>query len=488
VPQLYYGSPLNQDIFWWDDSNTHVYYVVSDRGYQGYSLVRVNGRTGAAKVLVHEEADTGIDPRMTRGGQPNIRVIAEGSEVVWFSQRDGWGHLYLYDAESGSIKNRITEGPWAVAEIEHIDEENRTVYFTAVGREQGRDPYYQHLYRTSLDGGSVELLTPEDAHHKVSFAPSGGYFVDTYSRLDMPPRSVLRTTAGECVLELEEADDTQLQAMGWTYPERFCVKGRDGQTDIYGIILRPSNFNEQDKLPVLDDIYAGPQTNRAHVSFGHSAEKRSAGFWQAQALAELGFVVVMIDGMGMPYRSKAFQDYAFRDLADGGVDDHIAALRQLADKYPYMDLERVGIYGHSAGGYSSAHAILAYPEFFEVAVSTAGNHDHRLDEAVWVERYMGLPVEDHYREQANSSIAHRLEGKLLLMHGEMDENVHPASTLQLVDALIKADKDFDMFILPNRPHACTGDPFFIRKRWEYFVRHLLGAEPPKDYHICTTPK
>ncbi|MFO8059313.1 MAG: prolyl oligopeptidase family serine peptidase [Bacillota bacterium] len=270
---------------------------------------------------------------------------------------------------------------------------------------------------------------------------------------------------------------------GWTLPERFCAKARDGVTDIYGIILRPSNFDPSRPLPVLDDIYAGPQTNRAHASFAHMAEGRGTRFWQAQAHAELGFVVVMIDGLGMPYRWKAYHDVSFRNLGDGGVEDHIAALRQLAVRYPYMDLERVGIYGHSAGGYSSCHAILAHPDFFKVAVSSAGNHDHRLDKASWVERYMGLPVGQHYDEQANSRLAHNLRGKLLLIHGEMDENVHVGSTMQVVDALIKANRDFDMLILPNRSHACTDDPYFIRKRWDYFVRHLLGAEPPEGYQI-----
>jgi dipeptidyl-peptidase 4 len=296
---------------------------------------------------------------------------------------------------------------------------------------------------------------------------------------------VLRKADGGTVMELERGDIDDLLAAGWTYPERFRVKARDGITDIYGVIVRPINFDSTVKLAVLDDIYAGPQTNRAPASFAgytspsHQHPSHAArGFWHAQALAELGFAVVMVDGLGMPFRSKAFRDRSFRQVGDGGMEDHVVAIRQLAERHAHLDLERVGIFGHSAGGYASTHAMLRFPDFFKVAVSSAGNHDHRLDKATWIERYMGLPVGDYYHDQANSTLAHQLRGKLLLMHGEMDENVHVASTLQMVDALIKADKDFDLLILPNRPHACTDDPYFIRRRWDYFVRHLQGKEPP----------
>jgi dipeptidyl aminopeptidase/acylaminoacyl peptidase len=373
-----------------------------------------------------------------------------------------------------------------VVDIVHVDEARRLVYFTAVGRESGRDPYYKHLYRVALDGGEAELLSPEDADHTIKPAPSGRFFLDTYSRVDEPPVTVVRRDDGEAVCRVQEADVSLLAELGWTKTERFRVKARDGMTDICGIIMRPCNFEPGRKVPVIEDIYGGPQVNRAHPSFAHSGEKRTAAFWQAQAIAELGFIVVMIDGLGMPLRHRKYQDVAFKNLGDGGIPDHIAALRQLALRYPYMDIDRVGIYGHSAGGYASAHAILAYPDFYKVAVSTAGNHHHGLDKAVWVERYMGFPVGRHYKEQANSSLAGNLKGKLLLMHGEMDENVHVASTFELVDALIKANKDFDMVILPNRSHACTDDPYFVRKRWDYFVRHLLGGEPPSEYRISKT--
>jgi dipeptidyl aminopeptidase/acylaminoacyl peptidase len=486
VPVLYYGGPLRDGWTWWDAAGEHVYMLLRSRGCQSLSLIEISASSGEARTLVEESSDTGIDPHLTSAGKPNVRTLERASGVLWFSQRDGWGHLYLYDATTGDLQRQLTSGNWAVADVLHVDEVGRWVYFTAIGTPAASDPYFELLYRVSLDGGPPQLLTAEDATHRVAFSPSGDFFVDSNSRVDQPPITLLRTAAnGDVVLELERADIQDLLATGWTYPERFRVKARDGVTDIYGVLIRPSGFDRQHTLPVLDDIYAGPQTNRAPASFAgytspsHQHPSHAArGFWHAQALAELGFAVVMVDGLGMPFRSKWFRDWSFRQVGDGGMEDHVVALRQLALQHPDLDLERVGIFGHSAGGYASAHAMLRFPEFFKVAVSTAGNHDHRLDKATWIERYMGLPVSDYYHEQANSTLAHQLRGKLLLMHGEMDENVHVASTLQLVDALIKADKDFDLLILPNRPHGCTDDPYFIRRRWDYFVRHLQGKEPP----------
>jgi dipeptidyl aminopeptidase/acylaminoacyl peptidase len=373
----------------------------------------------------------------------------------------------------------------------HLDETGRWVYFTAVGREPEQDPYYSFLYRVSLDGGELELLTPEPADHAISFSPTGRFFIDTHSRVDLPPLSVLRAADGTLVRELQRADIESLRATGWQTPERFVAKSRDGVTDVYGLMLRPSDFDPAKSYPVIDYIYGGPQVNVVPLTFAQSSPfsesdrpHRGYAFWHAQALAELGFVVVMVDGLGMPGRGKAFHDVTYRNLGDGGIADHITALRQLGDRYRFLALERVGIYGHSAGGYASAHAILAFPEFYKVCVSSAGNHDHRLDKASWVERYMGLPVGDHYREQANQTLASQLQGKLLLIHGEMDENVHPASTLVLVDALIAANKDFDLLIVPNRPHRLDDVGYVIRRRWDYFVRHLLGTEPPRGYRVA----
>lgn len=490
LPVLYHGQPLTASWVWWTDAADTVFLLTRDRGFLAYRLWRIDPVTGEARVAIEERGEHGIDPYLSWGAVI-VRVAGNGKEVIWSAQRDGWGHLYLYDAETGAEVRQLTSGESNVARVAHLDDAGRWVYFTAMGREPDRDPYYQHLYRVSLDGGEPELLTPAEADHAVCFAPSGRYFIDTYSRHDQPPVTELRTAAGALVRELDQADISGLQATGWRPPERFTAKSRDGVTDVYGLILRPTHFDPSRRYPVIDYIYAGPQVNVVPTTFAQSVSfgdgerpNRGYAFWQAQALAELGFVVVMIDGLGMPGRGKAFHDVTYRNLGDGGIADHVAALRQLADRYPYLDLDRVGIYGHSAGGYASAHAILAFPEFYKVAVSSAGNHDHRLDKAGWVERYMGLPVGDHYREQANQTLAGQLQGKLLLVHGEMDENVHPASTLVLVDALIKENKDFDLLIMPNRPHRLDDAGYFIRRRWDYFVRHLLGAEPPAGYRIA----
>lgn len=482
LPMLYYGSPLNTPWVQWADDGSRYYLVTRDRGFQAYRLTAVDARTGEATLLVAESSSRGIDPYLA-WATLIPRVIDNGKRAIWYSHRDGWGHLYLYDAGSHEPIRQLTTGTYTVAETLYVDETRRVVYFTALGREAGRDPYYAHLYSVSLDGGEPVLLTPEDADHAIRFSPCGAYFLDTYSRVDLPPTTVLRAADGREVARLEEADASLLLEAGWRLPERFSAKARDGVTDIYGVIFRPSSFDPGQSYPVIDNIYAGPQVNQAPTSFADLARGRATGFWQAQALAELGFVVVMIDGLGMPGRSKAYHDVSYRNLADGGIPDHIAAIQQLADRYPSFDTSRVGIFGHSAGGYASAQAILSHPEFYKVCVSSAGNHDHRLDKASWVERYMGLPVGDHYREQANQTSAANLQGKLLLIHGDMDENVHVASTLVLVDALIKANKDFDLLIMPNRPHACGNDPYFIRRRWDYFVTHLLGATPPQGYRI-----
>lgn len=482
LDRLYYGTPMPMDaeagrgrVMWWSEDGARCYVLRTARGFGTLTLYEIDAATGATRVLVEEEDETPVDPGIIVGAPPNIRVLAGGTEVLWYSQRDGWGHLYLYDAGTGELVRQLTSGDWVVVDVLHVDESERLVYATAVGREPGRDRYEWLLYRIPLDGGEPTLLTPGEGSHSVSFSPSGRWFVTTRSRIDTAPVTELRSTTGETVVHpLEAADLSGLTAGGWTFPERFTAAARDGATPISGILIRPSTFDPARRYPVIDAIYGGPSMNRAPVSFAEIGDS----FWQAQAIAELGFVVVMVDGLGMPYRSKAYRDVAYRNLADAGLPDHIAALRQLAETRPYLDLDRVGIYGHSAGGYASCRAMFAHPDFYRVGVSSAGNHDHRLDKAFWIERYMGLPVGEQYAEQANSAHAANLRGKLLLAHGELDENVHPASTLAVVDALIKANQDFDLLILPNRPHAFGTDPYFVRRRWDYFVRHLAGQEPP----------
>lgn len=478
----YHGSPVYGDGLWWSDDSRTIYFVRQGRGYFRIDLSIIDAESGAARNAISEESSTGIDPSVWRGTS-NIRIFADGSRAVWYSQRDGWGRLYLYDADSGAVIRQLTAGDYEVSNVEYVDEANGLVYFTAMGRETDRDPYYRHLYRVSLEGGEPELLTPEDADHSVTISPTGGCFIDNYSTLDQPPVVLLRAADGSTICQLEQADISALEATGWRKPERFKAKARDGGADIYGALFRPSDLDPDAQYPVIDYIYGGPQAIQAPAAFADAARERDKNFWEAQSLAELGFLVLMIDGLGMPGRSKAQHDHSYRNLPDNGLPDHIAAIRQLADRYDYLDISRVGIFGHSAGGYASCRAMFAYPDFFKVAVSSAGNHDHRLDKATWVERYMGLPVGEHYVFSANQNHAENLKGKLLLIHGDMDENVHVASTLVVVDALIKANKDFDLLIMPNQPHSCTAHPYFVRRRWDYFVQHLLGVDPPAGYQI-----
>ncbi len=461
---LYTGGPNLQ---WFPDSR-RAYFVYTKRGYQNVQLREIDAATGAVRVLVDERSETFVDPGMTY-----FRVLEETPEIVWSSERDGWCHLYLYDGKTGRLKHQFTKGPWVVRGILHVDEKARRVYFTASGREPRRDPYLVHVYRVGLDGADLRLLAPEDAEHAPSVSPGGEYFTDTFSRVNLAPVSVVRRCEdGAVSMELER---TNVEP-GYAWPEPFRVLAADGKTDIYGVLYRPSNLDPAKRYPVIESIYTGPQGFQAPKTF------RSRSL--AQATAELGFVVVMIDGRGMAKRSKAFHDYAYKNLgADAGLADHIAGMKQLAERYPYMDLTRVGVFGHSAGGYDSTHALLTHPEFYKVAVSSAGNHDHRMDKAWWNELWMGFPAGDHYRQQSNVTLAPKLEGKLFLMHGELDDNVHPASTLQLVDALIKANKDFDLLIMPGENHGAGGNRYFIRRRWDFFVKHLLGIEPPKGFNL-----
>ncbi|HEY3955409.1 MAG TPA: DPP IV N-terminal domain-containing protein [Streptosporangiaceae bacterium] len=492
IPPLemyYYGTPIPaagaaSRSMWWRADGESLYLVRRFRGHRRVVLYEV-AADGTSRAVVDESAATPIDTNLSTSGPVNHRTIDGQDLTVWYSQRDGWGHLYLYRTSTGELIRRLTSGEWAVADVCHADA--ASVYFTAVGRDPDDDPYLRRLYRIRLGepGAQPELLTRQDGSHQISFAPDGSRFLTTWSMIGSAPVTQLCQPAGEVTGTIATADLSDLVDSGWTYPERFAAPARDGQTKVYGVILRPSTFDPAISYPVIDSIYGGPQMNQAPVAMTEAATAAHR-LWQAQAIAELGFVVVMIDGLGMPYRSREFRDVSYRNLADAGLPDHISALRSLAGRYPYLDLDRVGIFGHSAGGYASAQAILAHPDFYKVCVSSAGNHDHRLDKASWIERYQGWPVGDHYVEQANRAIAGRLEGKLLLIHGEADENVPVAATLSLADALVAADKDFDLVILPNRPHACGADPYVIRRRWDYFVRHLAGQQPPR-YPLRRTP-
>ena len=471
-------SPFQYEKVWWSEDSRHVYFIDQPRDFKALRLVEVAVATGAARVVLEETSDRPVDANLYIFGRPNVRVLSTG-EVVWFSERDGWGHLYLYDGTTGSLKRRITSGEWVVREIVFVDEAERRVYFTGGGREPGRNPYYRHLYRASLDGSEPELLTPEDAEHEVYASPDGQRFADVYSRVDLPPRAVLRDARGRLVCEFERADVSALEGAGWTPPVTFSVTGADGETTIHGVMYLPSDFDAGSSYPVIDSIYPGPQHIRSRQSCAAAVAD------SARSLAELGFVVVTMDGRGTPLRSRAFLDASYGRLETaGGLEDHAACLRELASARPYMDIERTGIYGHSAGGYATVRAMLTYPDLYKAGVSSAGNHDQRVNVAMWGERYIGLPQEADYEPQANANFAAGLRGKLLLAYADMDDNVHPAGTVRLVDALVKANKDFELVLLPNRNHLYADDPYLTRRRWDFFVRHLMGEQPPEGFRIA----
>jgi dipeptidyl-peptidase 4 len=481
VPFLY--TTIESGRAWWSEDSTKIYFLFSEPGDKVIRLCEADARTGKTRVLVEEISPTHIDINLNVANLPNIRVVNNGAHVIWFSERDGWGHLYLYDGNSGQLIKQITQGAWVVRDILYIDKEHELIYFTAGGREINRDPYNRFLYRISFYGDNLTLLTPEDGDHTITFSPTGAYFIDTYSRVDTVPATIVRDCEGNYLLHLEDADLGQILDMGWRQPERFCVKDRDGKNDLYGLLYYPTSFDPSRKYPILDDAYPGPQSIRTAKAFPQDPLS-AIDFWGPQAISELGFLVITMDGLGTPLRSKAFHDISYGNLGDaGGLEDHIAGIRQLASGRAYMDLDRVGIYGHSGGGFASARALLRFPDFFKVAVSSAGNHDQRGFMAGWGEKYQGLLKEDNYLNQINADLAKNLRGKLLLIFGDMDMGVHPALTIQLIDALIKANKDFDLVILPNRDHFYMNDTYFIRKTWDYFVQHLLEQSPPISYKI-----
>ncbi|MGA2855369.1 MAG: DPP IV N-terminal domain-containing protein [Candidatus Sulfotelmatobacter sp.] len=455
---------------WFPDSKSF-YYDNDERGYKAKELRVVDASTGEQKVLVREQSDSYVDP-----GETSFHFVEGSGEILWTSERDGWNHLYLY-SKSGQLENQITQGPWVVRQVEHIDEKNRRVYFSASGHEKNEDPYQAHLYSVGFDGKGLQLLSPENADHSVNFSPDGAFFVDSYSRPDLPGKAVLRRTKdGSQVRELETSDVSELTKTGWKPAEPFQGKAADGTTDLYGLIWRPSNFDAAKKYPIVEFAYTGPQSFFVPKTFGVS-------FW-LQPMAELGFVVVMVDGRGTAGRSRAFHQVSYRNLG-GAFEDHVAMIKQMAARYPYLDIARVGIYGTSAGGYGAAHAMLAFPEFYKVGVSTSGDHDARLDKAWWNELYQGYPVQDDYVAQSNVTMADRLQGHLLLEHGDTDDNVHPVETMRFVDALMKANKNFDMLFVPNMFHGESGEHalYLVRRRWDYFVQNLLGVTPPSNFEI-----
>ncbi len=461
-----FANPYQMHSYRWSPDSSRFTFVYNQRGHQVLRVVAVDAVTGTARAMVDETSETFV----CYSHKFFCRHLNRTDELIWMSERDGWNHLYLYDMKTGNVKNQITRGQWVVRNVEHVDVQNRQIWFTAGGMTTGQDPYYLHHCRINFDGTGLTVLTEGDGTHSVQFSPGRKYLVDTYSRVNLPPVHTLRRADnGKKVCDLGKADWSALLKAGWQVPEPFSAPGRDGKTSIYGVIYRPTNFNPDASYPVIESIYAGPHSN--HVP------KRFRSYFGQQKMTELGFIVVQIDGMGTSNRSKKFHDVCWKNLADAGFPDRIAWIKAAAKKYPYMDISRVGIYGGSAGGQNAAGAAMQHGDFYKAAVADCGCHDNRMDKIWWNEQWMGYPVGPEYTANSNVTLAKNLSGKLLLIVGELDRNVDPASTMQVVNALIKADKDFDLLVIPGAGHGAAGTAYGQRRQADYFVRHLLGVEP-----------
>lgn len=457
-------------IAWWLDEQ-HVYYLHVSRGTKSTRLCVAHSHSGEVTIIYEECADTFMQMDFIPRGK-SVHVLRDQTACIWLSARTGWNHLYMIQIGSEKKEYALTEGEYAVDAIVQVDEKNGYVYFLANGREEGLHPYYRQLYRVSFTGGSIERLTPENADHRIVFSPELSSFVDTYSRVDLSPITVVRAYDGKLIATIQSSDIELLLAHGYQLPEVFHVKASDGVTDLYGVFIRPVPFEENKKYPIIDFAYGGVHTTFAPTTFPLTAQGRDQ-MHIAQSLAQLGFVVIMMDGMGTPGRSKAFYDVCYKNLQGAaGIQDHVLGTRELAERFPFIDIERVGMYGFSGGGYGSVRAMLEFPEFYKVAVAGCGDHDNRLYSVEWGERYQGLYDEDIYQQQVSPTLAQQLEGKLFLMHGDIDDNVHMHHTMRMVDALIHADKDFDLLILPNRGHALSRDPYVIRRIMKYFTQNL----------------
>ncbi len=470
---LFFNPYQMTPFVWWKDSRG-LTFEYNQRGHQIYRIIEVDAASGKARVLIEEESKTFVNYEpLTRDqhdhGKYFRRDIDNGKEILWASERDGWEHLYLCDGHSGALLRQITRGDWVVRAVDRVDEASRTIYFEASGMNPDEDPYYVHGYKIGFDGNGLTPLSPANADHALSYSPDGKYYVDTYSRLDLPPVMELHRVAdSKLVMAVDRADDLLLRAAGWQPAEPFHTMGRDGKTPIWGVVYRPLDFDPTKKYAVVEDIYAGPQGSFVPKSFTP----------RVQPLTALGFVVVQIDGMGTNNRSRAFHDVAWRNLKDGGLPDRILWHQALAAKYPWYDISRVGIMGGSAGGQNALAALLFHPEFYKAAVANSGCHDNRMDKIWWNEQWMGWPVGPWYAESSNVDNAWRLQGKLLLVVGEMDKNVDPASTFQVADRLIKANKDFDLFLVPGGGHG-AGGRYGEHKLMIFFVRSLLGEPTPE---------
>ncbi len=469
-----------EDVQWAPDGKT-LAFASTSRNHRQTWLRVANVVTGDVRTVFDETVKTWFESGINA---INWRYLPESNEVLWWSQRSNWGHLYLYDLATGKRKDAVTSGDWNVSKVLRVDPDSRAIWFEGVGRTAGVNPYYQQYFKVSMDGGEPVLLTPEAANHTITLSPDGNTFVDAYSTPTTPPQTVLRAADdGHTLATVATADISRLKAAGWVPPVPFTVKGRDGKTDLYGMMFKPTDFDPAKQYPIVDYVYPGPQTGSVR---GRSFSTARADH---QSLAELGFIVIAVDGMGTPWRSKAFHDTYFEHVEDNTLPDQVAALRELGAKYPWIDLDRVGIWGHSGGGNATAGAMFHYPDLFKVGWAESGNHENRNYEDDWAEKWQGLLVTDkdgktNYDAQANASFAKNLKGHLMLTHGLMDDNVPPSSTLLVVDALIKANKDFDLLLLPNAHHGYGMDTLYTtRRRWDYFVRYLMGAQPPNEYQI-----
>ncbi|MDG1891885.1 MAG: DUF885 family protein [Verrucomicrobiota bacterium] len=461
-----YQNPWSLTKLAWDPDSSRFTFLYNQRGHQVLRVVSVEAASGRVRALLDERSDTFVDYAY----KSHYRLLHASREILWMSERDGWNHLYLFDADTGFMKHQVTRGTWVVRRVDRVDEERRQIWFQASGMDASQDPYYLHYCRVNFDGTGLVRLTRGNGTHDISFSPDQRFLLSRRSRVDMAPVTELRhAESGRLIMELERADMRLLEATGWQQPEPFAAKGRDGTTDIHGVIFRPTHFDPSKNYPVIEKIYAGP-----HGSF---VPKSFRSFHGAQAMAELGFVVVQIDGMGTSNRSKAFHDVCWKNIGDAGFPDRIAWMKAAASTRPYMDLSRVGIYGGSAGGQNALRGLLVHGDFYKVGVADCGCHDNRMDKIWWNELWMGWPIGPHYGIQSNVTQAHRLQGKLLLLLGEMDRNVDPASTLQVVDALIRADRDFDMLMMPGVGHGSAGTPYGKKRQALFFMEHLLNTEP-----------
>lgn len=458
----------------WSADDSQLAFVSTSRDHKQEKFRIADANTGAVQEVFEETVPTQYESGQ---GTINWKYLPATKEIIWYSERDNWGHLYLYDAATGKLKNQITKGDFVVTQMLKVDEKKRVIYFLADGREPG-NPYFTHLYKINFDGSNLKLLTPETGNHEISLSPSEDYFIDEYSQPDVPGITVLRNMDGKIISTLEKTDITRLQATGWKPCIPFSVKAHDGKTDIYGLMFLPTHFDSSKKYPVIDYIYPGPQGG----SVGSWSFIPSRG--DNQSLAELGFIVIEIEGTSNPNRSKSFHDMSYGFMAENTLPDQVAGIRQLASMHNYIDTTHIGIWGHSGGGFATACAMFKYPDFFKVGISESGNHDNRNYEDDWGERYIGLLKGDNYEVQANEIYAKNLKGKLLLAHGLMDDNVPPTNTMLVVEALEKANKDYDLIVFPNSHHGYGAySLYMMRRRWDYFVKNLLGKEPPKEYLI-----